>query len=189
MTFARAELDRVQGQGVAVDIGCGAARNAVPLAEMGWAVIGTDLSQPMLEAAIERATRRGMSARVQWLSAPMEDLPIANASAIWSSPMASGTSPRRPNSFERRFTKVRAWPGLVPRCLSSRSRVTRCLTRRPRCPESPLSSPNSPDGRSVSSPKPSCSRKWQTRDLIRIQASPCASTTGPRPPPFNWAGQ
>lgn len=81
MTFARAELDRVQGRGVAVDIGCGAARNAVPLAEMGWSVIGTDLSQPMLEAAIERARSRGVSAHVQCLSAPMEDLPIADASA------------------------------------------------------------------------------------------------------------
>lgn len=81
MTFALAELDRVQGQGMAVDIGCGAARNAVPLAEMGWTVVGTDLSQPMLEAAIERARLCGMSAHVQCLSAPMETLPIADASA------------------------------------------------------------------------------------------------------------
>lgn len=81
MAFALAELDRVGGQGVAVDIGCGAARNAVPLAEMGWSVIGTDLSQPMLEAAIERARSRGMSAHVQCLSAPMEALPVPDASA------------------------------------------------------------------------------------------------------------
>lgn len=81
MAFARAELDRVGGLGTAVDIGCGAARNAVPLAEMGWSVIGTDLSQPMLEAAIARAEAAGMSARVQCLSAPMESLPVADASA------------------------------------------------------------------------------------------------------------
>lgn len=81
MAFARAELDRVGGQGTAVDIGCGAARNAVPLAEMGWLVIGTDLSQPMLEAAIDRVRDSGVSARVECLSAPMESLPIADASA------------------------------------------------------------------------------------------------------------
>lgn len=81
MTFAHAELDRVHGQGVAVDIGCGAARNAVPLAEMGWSVIGTDLSQPMLEAAIERARAHGLSALIQCLPAPMEDLPMPNVSA------------------------------------------------------------------------------------------------------------
>lgn len=81
MAFARAELDRVDGRGTAVDIGCGAARNAVPLAEMGWSVIGTDLSQPMLEAAIARAEGAGMSAHVQCLSAPMEALPVADAIA------------------------------------------------------------------------------------------------------------
>lgn len=81
MAFARTELDRIGGHGVAVDIGCGAARNAVPLAEMGWSVIGTDLSQPMLEAAIGRASDSGVSAQVECLSAPMEALPVADASA------------------------------------------------------------------------------------------------------------
>lgn len=81
MAFASAELDRLGGRGTAVDIGCGAARNAVPLAEMGWSVIGTDLSQPMLEAAIGRVANAGMSARVQCLSAPMETLPVADATA------------------------------------------------------------------------------------------------------------
>jgi SAM-dependent methyltransferase len=36
------------------DIGCGAGRNAVPLARMGWRVAAMDLSRPMLEAAIAR---------------------------------------------------------------------------------------------------------------------------------------
>ncbi len=81
MGFARGELDHLGGQGTVVDIGCGAARNAVPLAEMGWSVIGTDLSQPMLEAATARAEAAGMSARVQCRSAPMESLPVADASA------------------------------------------------------------------------------------------------------------
>lgn len=81
MAFARAELGRLGGQGVAVDIGCGAARNAVPLAEMGWTVVGTDLSQPMLEAAVARAGHAGVSSRVRCVSAPMEALPIDSASA------------------------------------------------------------------------------------------------------------
>jgi ubiquinone/menaquinone biosynthesis C-methylase UbiE len=81
MDFARAELHRLGGQGTAVDIGCGAARNAAPLAAMGWNVIATDLSQPMLEAAIERVANAGLWARVQCLSAPMETLPVADASA------------------------------------------------------------------------------------------------------------
>jgi ubiquinone/menaquinone biosynthesis C-methylase UbiE len=37
-----------------LDIGCGAGRNAVPLARMGWHVVGTDASQPMLRAAVAR---------------------------------------------------------------------------------------------------------------------------------------
>jgi len=37
-----------------LDIGCGAGRNAVPLARMGWLVVGTDASQPMLRAAVAR---------------------------------------------------------------------------------------------------------------------------------------
>ncbi len=81
MAFARAELNRLGGHGLALDIGCGAARNAVPLAEMGWSVVGTDLSQPMLNAAVARAQGRGVSAHVQCVSAPMESLPFADASA------------------------------------------------------------------------------------------------------------
>ncbi len=81
MTFARAELDRLGGLGTVVDIGCGAARNAVPLAEMGWSVIGTDLSTPMLEAAATRADAQGVATRVQWHSAPMETLPLPDACA------------------------------------------------------------------------------------------------------------
>ncbi|MCR4374653.1 MAG: class I SAM-dependent methyltransferase, partial [Acidobacteria bacterium] len=48
LSIAREELRRLGGAGQALDIGCGAARNAVPLAEMGWSVVGTDLSQPMV---------------------------------------------------------------------------------------------------------------------------------------------
>jgi SAM-dependent methyltransferase len=64
----------------ALDIGCGAGRNAVPLAEMGWDVAAIDLSWPMLEAATARARRAHVEARVHPVLAPMEHLPIADAS-------------------------------------------------------------------------------------------------------------
>ena len=81
MAFAAAELDRLGGRGTAVDIGCGAARNAVPLAEMGWSVVGTDLSTPMLEAAATRAQAQSVAAQVQWHCASMEALPLPDACA------------------------------------------------------------------------------------------------------------
>src|SRR3954451_20399027 len=46
---------RHQRGAIALDIGCGAGRNAVPLAASGWTVLGTDLSCPMLAAARERS--------------------------------------------------------------------------------------------------------------------------------------
>ena len=50
MRFAEQELRRCAHARV-LDIGCGAGRNAVPLARMGSNVVGTDLSWPMLRAA------------------------------------------------------------------------------------------------------------------------------------------
>ncbi|HEU5196888.1 MAG TPA: hypothetical protein VFW70_19270, partial [Methylomirabilota bacterium] len=43
-----AEHERLRGPGGrALDLGCSAGRNAVPLARLGWDVIGIDLSWPM----------------------------------------------------------------------------------------------------------------------------------------------
>jgi SAM-dependent methyltransferase len=64
----------------ALDIGCGAGRNAIPLAHAGWTVIGTDLSRPMLAAATARVQQDGLSERVQFLLAPMDRLPVASSS-------------------------------------------------------------------------------------------------------------
>ncbi len=80
MTFAADELRRVPA-GVAIDLGCGAGRNAVPLATIGWRVVGLDLSWPMLAAATDRARREGVTDRLQVARAPMDALPVADGSA------------------------------------------------------------------------------------------------------------
>jgi SAM-dependent methyltransferase len=75
------EERRTRPRGVIADIGCGAGRNAVPLARMGWAVLGTDLSWPMLAAGLARARHEAPSGRVLFAHAPMESIPMADASA------------------------------------------------------------------------------------------------------------
>jgi SAM-dependent methyltransferase len=80
MQFAAAELARAP-RGLVVDIGCGAARNAVPLAETGWRVIGTDLSAPMLAAAATRRASAGVAGRVQLVRAAMDALPVQSRAA------------------------------------------------------------------------------------------------------------
>ena len=61
----------------AVDLGCGAGRNAIPLAAQGWNVLGVDLSWPMLQAAAERCRQQQVQRRFSVALAPMECLPIA----------------------------------------------------------------------------------------------------------------
>lgn len=62
-----------------LDLGCGAARNAAPLAALGATVVGTDSSWPMLVAARRRATAEGVGDRVRVLRAPMHALPFSDA--------------------------------------------------------------------------------------------------------------
>lgn len=59
-----------------LDIGCGAGRNAVPLALSGAHVVGTDLSWPMLLAA----AARDAGGRLQVALAPMAALPVRDRS-------------------------------------------------------------------------------------------------------------
>jgi ubiquinone/menaquinone biosynthesis C-methylase UbiE len=70
-----------------LDIGCGAGRNAVPLARAGAYVIGTDLSWPMLRAAADRDA----GDRLHLALAPMHALPVRDrcidlivAHGIWN---------------------------------------------------------------------------------------------------------
>ena len=90
MRFAQDELVRCGG-GRVLDIGCGAGRNAVPLARMGWDVVGIDLSSPMLQAAAKRALDERLGDRLHFVLAPMDALPAPDrnldlviAHGIWN---------------------------------------------------------------------------------------------------------
>jgi SAM-dependent methyltransferase len=90
MSFAEDALKRSAGARV-IDIGCGAGRNAVPLARLGWSVIGTDLSWPMLSTAATRAQEEHVDSRFRGILAPMERLPARDrgfdlliAHGIWN---------------------------------------------------------------------------------------------------------
>jgi len=79
IAFAARERHRA-GVRRALDIGCGAGRNALPLADQGWQVVGTDLSWPMLVAAAARARASESAGRVHTVLAPMDHLPIRDGS-------------------------------------------------------------------------------------------------------------
>lgn len=77
--FAEAELRAHRGTR-ALDIGCGAARNAVPLAALGWDVLGIDLSTPMIVAAAQRARTEASAQHLQFAIAPMDQIPAVSGS-------------------------------------------------------------------------------------------------------------
>jgi SAM-dependent methyltransferase len=78
---ARTELASRARPPRALDLGCGAGRNAVPLAALGWDVVGLDLSTPMLRAAQQRAEAEGLADRVHLGRAAMDRIPIADDAA------------------------------------------------------------------------------------------------------------
>lgn len=79
LQFAAEERPRA-GRGVLLDIGCGAARNALPLADAGWTVLGTDTSRPMLDAAVQKARAASPRPGVGFVEAAMDALPVADRS-------------------------------------------------------------------------------------------------------------
>ncbi|ODS51825.1 MAG: hypothetical protein ABS36_18800 [Acidobacteria bacterium SCN 69-37] len=90
MRFAAGERARAP-HGWMLDIGCGAGRNAVPLAREGWRVLGTDLSWPMLEAAAARRRTQDQDGRLHLALTPMGAVPARDrlfdliiAHGIWN---------------------------------------------------------------------------------------------------------
>jgi SAM-dependent methyltransferase len=79
IAFAGAERSRASGHRL-LDIGCGAGRNAVPLAMSGWSVLGVDLSLPMLAAAATRAREEQVADRCRVALGSMDHLPVASQS-------------------------------------------------------------------------------------------------------------
>jgi SAM-dependent methyltransferase len=63
-----------------LDIGCGAARNAVPLAKAGLEVVGLDNATPMITAAHERWQAAGGGTALRLVCARMDALPLATGS-------------------------------------------------------------------------------------------------------------
>jgi SAM-dependent methyltransferase len=77
LDFARAERVRDPASLRLLDLGCGAGRNAQPLADSGWQVHGIDTSHPMLLAAAQRG---GAPVRFHLVEASMDRLPFADRS-------------------------------------------------------------------------------------------------------------
>jgi ubiquinone/menaquinone biosynthesis C-methylase UbiE len=89
------ELQARRGGGAeplrALDIGGGAGRNAVPLAQLGFRVVCIDLSVPMLRAAQLKRRQEGTEDAVHLAQSPMAPLPFRDdqfdliiAHGIWN---------------------------------------------------------------------------------------------------------
>jgi len=80
LRFAERERRRLRGRAYVLDVGCGAARNAIPLIQLGWDVIGVDLSWPMLGAAAQRAHQERIGDRLHLILAAMDQIPARRQS-------------------------------------------------------------------------------------------------------------
>lgn len=115
-----------------LDIGCGAARNAMPLARLGFRVVAADLSAPMIEAAQARILATPARPAVDLVLAPMSPLPFADgtfdlivAHGVWNL-ATSGAAFR--NAIEEAGRVARTGAGLF---LFTFSRRTLAASARP----------------------------------------------------------
>ena len=79
LRFAETRL-RSAGAGLALDLGCGAGRNALPLARLGWRVMGLDLSQPMLLEIDRRIREEERTGNCHVARSAMDCLPLGDRS-------------------------------------------------------------------------------------------------------------
>lgn len=80
-----------------LDVGCGAGRNALPLAALGAHVVGIDRSREMLDVARRCVAAGPSSGRLAWLRATMDALPVGSdqfdvvvAHGVWNLARSSG---------------------------------------------------------------------------------------------------
>ena len=71
-------VDFVGNDATVLDVGCGAGRTTIPLAEMGLEVIGVDLSEAMIEAARRQAGAAGVEVEFRVMDAMVLDFPEAH---------------------------------------------------------------------------------------------------------------
>jgi SAM-dependent methyltransferase len=90
MRFAETEWRRRDPARV-LDLGCGAERNAIPLARLSWKVLRIDLSWPMLCAAAQRARKDAGGGHLYLALAAIDGLPVRDrhvdlviAHGIWN---------------------------------------------------------------------------------------------------------
>ena len=106
MAFA-ASLPR---PGRCLDIGCGAARNSLPLAALGFEVTGIDLSAPMIAAAGERKLVEGPTLSVDFIlaAAGFEPLPATTLAEYNRPADAESYNDDAPTIYEGYFRKHNA---------------------------------------------------------------------------------
>ena len=96
MRFVEGERSRAP-EATVLDLGCGAARNAVPMAALGCRVVGTDSEWTMVEAAWARARAQGLASRTLFVLSRMDLVPVPDRSCdvvvahgIWNLARSSG---------------------------------------------------------------------------------------------------